>query len=85
MREGEREGSEGVVVVTSRPAEEGARRFSLDTSAEGAPALPADLSHESELVAVMSELGYRLTMIGGGSRGDEVRRFYFRRKSPPRP
>lgn len=72
-----------VVVVESRPVAGGERRaFVLDpASTEDAPALPGDLAHESELVAFMTGRGWRLTMIGGGARGDEVRRFYFRRRA----
>lgn len=42
------------------------------------PPLPEDLAHEKDLVDLMREAGFRLTMVGGGSRGEEVRRFYFR-------
>lgn len=44
-----------------------------------APQLPSDLATEAELVKAMEEVGYRLNMVGGGSRIDEVRRFYFRK------
>lgn len=73
-----------MVVVTSRPAGEG-RAFAVEPPKEGeepkegeAPTLPEDLARESDLVAHMRESGYQLTMVGGGSRPEEVRRFYFR-------
>lgn len=68
-----------VVVVTSRPGDGGSRSFAAEAP-EGfdPPLLPDDLEHESDLVALMREAGFRLTMVGGGSRSDEVRRFYFR-------
>lgn len=68
-----------VVVVTSRPAGAGRRAFDLEVP-EGmeVPELPDPLAHEDALVNHMKEAGYRLTMVGGGSRPDEVRRFYFR-------
>ena len=72
--------AEDVVVVTSRPLPDGSRAFVVLTPEPGAaPELPADLSHEGELVRAMEEAGYRLSMVGGGSRIDEVRRFYFRK------
>lgn len=69
-----------VVVVTSRPGSAGERSFRLETDEEEAeaPRLPEDLRHEAALVEHMKGRGYRLTMVGGGSRGDDVRRFYFR-------
>lgn len=68
-----------VLVVTSRPAAPEGRRFRAEPP-EGAeaPDLPEDLSHEDDLVEWLRERGWRLTMVGGGSRPDEVRRFYFR-------
>lgn len=68
-----------VVIVTSRPGDGGGRAFALEAP-EGLalPSLPDDLTRESELVTHMREAGFRLTMVGGGSRSDEVRRFYFR-------
>ena len=65
-----------VVVVSSRPAEAGRRRFELESGEK--VSLPDDLTHESELIAHMAGAGYRLAMVGGGSRPDELRRFYFR-------
>lgn len=70
-----------VVVVSSEPDGDGGRRFRLEEGdGEGAgPGLdPDELRHEDDLVAAMEERGYTLTMVGGGSRSDEVRRFYFR-------
>lgn len=72
-----------VIAVVSRQAGESRRAFGFD----GEP--PADtgslpdlgeLHHENDLVAAMKERGYRLTMVGGGAGGDELRRFYFRRR-----
>lgn len=68
-----------VVVVSSEPDGEGGRRFSLEQSPDDGPDVDADrIRHEDDLVAAMKERGYSLTMVGGGSRSDEVRRFYFR-------
>lgn len=75
-----------VVVVTSEPDGEGGRRFRLDQGdgedgEDGETGLELDTSgirHEDDLVTTMKERGYTLTMVGGGSRSDEVRRFYFR-------
>lgn len=73
--------AEDVVVVASRPAESGGRRFAFDgeepEDLSGLPELE-ELAHENDLVAAMKERGYRLTMVGGGAGGDELRRFYFR-------
>lgn len=69
----------GVIVVTSRPS--GDRRefeVAADSDPDIAPALEG-LAHEEELVGRMAGLGFNLTFVGGGSRTDEVRRFYFRR------
>jgi hypothetical protein len=72
----------GVVVIVSRPAPgdgEG-RRFAPDPSSDPAVVLSLEeLRHEEQLVGMMTGMGWKLTMVGGGSRGDEVRRFYFRR------
>lgn len=70
-----------VVVVTSRPAEAegGGRRFVVEApEAARAPELPSDLIHERDLVDRLQAAGFRLTMVGGGSRPEDVRRFYFR-------
>lgn len=68
-----------VVVVASRPGEGDARRFAVESPREGeAPSLPEGLVHERDLVDHMRTAGFRLTMVGGGSRSDETRRFYFR-------
>lgn len=69
-----------VVVVRSEPDGEGGRRFRLEEEDDGdGLELDADgVRHEDDLVAAMKERGYTLTMVGGGSRSDEVRRFYFR-------
>lgn len=69
-----------VLVVSSEPAGEERRRFTVEEGpTEGLDFDPSDLGHEDDLVAAMREGGYTLTMVGGGSRSDEVRRFYFRR------
>ena len=71
-----------VVVFSSRPAGEGGREFTLDEDpTESLNLDPADIEHEDELVAEMSRRGFQLTMVGGGSRSDELRRFYFRQRS----
>ena len=72
-----------VVVVSSEPDGEGGRRFRLEQgSGEGEGEEPeldtGGIRHEDDLVSTMKEQGYTLTMVGGGSRSDEVRRFYFR-------
>ncbi len=73
-----------VVVVTSRLEAGGERSFRLEAGEEaGPPALPEDLRNERELVELMRESGFQLTMVAGGSRPDEVRRFYFRRAGRP--
>ena len=74
--------SAGIVVVTSEAHDDGSRVFSVAApDPEDAPTLGADVRHEQALLAEMERLGYRLTMVGGGSRVDEARRFYFRRSS----
>ena len=73
-----------VVRIASRHAEGDRRAFAFDGDPpEEADALPDldGIHHESDLVAAMKERGYRLTMVGGGAGGDELRRFYFRRRS----
>ncbi|MDP2498087.1 MAG: hypothetical protein Q8W44_08920 [Candidatus Palauibacterales bacterium] len=70
-----------VVVVSSEPDGEGGRRFRLEPGSGEDEELELDtggIRHEDDLVAAMKEQGYTLTMVGGGSRSDEVRRFYFR-------
>ena len=69
----------GVLVVTSRPAGQHRRVFTIEASDDlEVPDLPSDLEHEMDLVEVLKKRGFRLTMVGGGSRSDETRRFYFR-------
>ena len=70
-----------VVVVSSEPDGEGERRFRLEQGSGENEEIDLDtggIRHEDDLVATMKERGYTLTMVGGGSRSDEVRRFYFR-------
>lgn len=68
-----------VVVFTSRPAGDDRRSFTLEEDPTGRVELdPEDLQHEDDLVEAMDESGFQLTMVGGGSRGEDVRRFYFR-------
>lgn len=70
---------EDVVVVSSEPDGEEGRRFTLEGDAgDGFDLDAGGIRHEDDLVAAMAERGYTLTMVGGGSRSDEVRRFYFR-------
>lgn len=72
-----------VVAVVSRQAGEDRRAFGFDGELPAeAGSLPdlGELRHESDLVAAMKERGYRLTMVGGGAGGDELRRFYFRKR-----
>ncbi len=74
--------SESVLVVSSEPRGDGARVFTVlrPEAGETFP-LPSDLATEADLVRAMGGRGYRLTMVGGGSRIDEIRRFYFRKAS----
>lgn len=76
--------SADVVRIASRQTEGDRRAFRFDgdppDAADELPDLDA-IHHESDLVAAMKEHGYRLTMVGGGAGGDELRRFYFRRRS----
>jgi hypothetical protein len=77
---GRSSGPESVIVVSSEPRGEAGRVFTvLPPEPSDAPELPADLVTEAELVKAMETLGYQLNMVGGGSRIDEVRRFYFRK------
>ncbi len=72
------EDCESVLVVSSQPSGEARRLFTvLRPEPPNAPALPLDLATEAELVQAMERLGYRVQMIGRGSRIDEIRRFYF--------
>ncbi len=74
--------AEKVVVVSSEPREEAGRVFRLlPPTPPDAPALPSDLATEAGLITAMEEMGYQLKMVGGGSRIDEVRRFYFRKNA----
>ena len=69
----------GVVVVASRQQED-RRVFALDPISD--PEIHVsleDLEHEDQLIGKMTGMGWRLTFVGGGSRTDETRRFYFRR------
>ena len=71
---------EKALVVSSEPGGEVGRLFAVESPRRhDAPQLPADLATEAELVKAMEGMGYRLNMVGGGSRIDEVRRFYFRK------
>lgn len=71
-----------VVVFSSRPTGDGGREFTLDDDpTESLDLDPTEIEHEDELVAEMSRRGFQLTMVGGGSRSDEPRRFYFRQSS----
>lgn len=72
-----------VVSIASRQEGEDRRAFGFDGEPPDRPGDLPDLSaihHESDLVAAMKERGYRLTMVGGGAGGDELRRFYFRKR-----
>ncbi len=72
--------SESVLVVSSESGGDGARVFTVLRPEAGETfLLPGDLATEAELVRAMGGRGYRLTMVGGGSRIDEIRRFYFRK------
>lgn len=76
-------GREGVVVVASSAVEGDRRAFSFESEppdeADAVPGLD-DILHENDLVDAMKERGYRLTMVGGGAGGEELRRFYFRKR-----
>ena len=79
-----RETGVSVLVVSSEPSCEAGRDFRVESpEPSDAPELPAHLASEAELVKAMESQGYRLNMVGGGSRIDEVRRFYFRKLNPP--
>lgn len=73
----------GVVAVASEPDGEGGRIFAYEgdppRETGGLPDLDG-LTHEEDLVSAMKELGYRLTMVGGGAGSGERRRFYFRKR-----
>lgn len=72
-----------VVTIASRPGERDLRDFTVDGELpEGIEGLPEldEIRHESDLVAAMKERGYRLTMVGGGAGGEDLRRFYFRKR-----
>jgi hypothetical protein len=72
--------SESVIVISSEPGGEGGRVFTVIGPEAGETfLLPGDLATEADLVKAMEGRGYRLTMVGGGSRIDEIRRFYFRK------
>jgi len=72
--------SESVLVVSSEPSGEAGRVFTVESPHPyDASQLPLVVVTEAELVKAMEALGYRLNMVGGGSRIDEVRRFYFRK------
>ncbi len=76
-----RPNQKGVLVVTSRSAGQYRRVFTIEASDDlVVPDLPSDLEQEKDLVELMGKRGLRLTMVGGGSRSDETRRFYFRRR-----
>lgn len=72
-----------VVAIASRQEGEDRRAFAFDgeppQDMESLPDLSA-IEHENQLVEAMRERGYRLTMVGGGAGGDELRRFYFRKR-----
>lgn len=73
----------GVVVVASRALGGDRRGFSFEGGPPDNPDDAPDLNevaHESDLVEAMRERGYRLTMVGGGAGGEELRRFYFRKR-----
>ncbi|MFO7589123.1 MAG: hypothetical protein R6X22_13830 [Gemmatimonadota bacterium] len=74
------ETQKGVYVVLSRPVGEAGREFVRDPVSD--PEIHValdDLEHEDQLVGKLTGMGWRLTFVGGGSRTDETRRFYFRR------
>jgi hypothetical protein len=79
-RREKKEDDEDILVVSSEPGGETHRLFTVVAPKPlDAPQLPSELTTEAELVKAMEGLGYRLGMIGGGSRIDEIRRFYFRK------
>ena len=72
--------SGSVLVVSSEPGGDGARVFTVLGPEAGEPfLLPSDLATEADLGSARGGRGYRLTMVGGGSRIDETRRFDFRK------
>lgn len=71
-----------VVAIASRQRDGDRRSFEFDGEPPGDVESLPDLSgieHENQLVDEMRERGYRLTMVGGGAGGQELRRFYFRK------
>ena len=81
QRREKEEGYESVLVVSSQPSGEARRLFTvLRPDPPDAPALPLDLATDAELVQAMQRLGYQAHMIGRGSRVDEIRRFYFKKR-----
>lgn len=76
-------GPDEVVAIASRQAAgEERRTFILEQSPPETTDLPDldGIRHESDLTEAMRRRGYRLTMVGGGAGGDELRRFYFRKR-----
>lgn len=71
---------DAVLVVTSRLAGVNRREFTVEATGLATPILPPGIEHESDLVDFLRGLGFQLSMVGGGSRTDELRRFYFRPK-----
>ncbi len=71
---------DAVLVVTSRLAGVNRREFTVEATGLEAPELPPGMEHESDLVDFLKKLGFQLSMVGGGSRPDELLRFYFRTK-----
>lgn len=72
---------DAVLVVTSRLAGVNRREFTVEATGLETPDLPSGIEHESDLVDFLRRLGFQLSMVGGGSRTDELRRFYFRPKA----
>jgi hypothetical protein len=72
-----------LVAVKSVARPDGGRRFALEEGlgeeAAGLRELLGAQRHESDLVSAMREVGFHLTMIGGGASPEETRRFYFRK------
>lgn len=72
-----------VVAIASRQEEGDRRSFTFDGEPpEDTSSLPdlSGIEHENQLVEAMRERGFRLTMVGGGAGGEELRRFYFRKR-----
>ena len=72
---------DAVLTVTSRLAGVNRREFTVEATGLKAPVLPPGIEHENDLVDFLRRLGFQLSMVGGGSRTDELRRFYFRPKA----